>query len=310
MTYNIITLKFGDFEAKINATLGANLISLKNLKFGTDILREPNYDKTLDNPYLYGAPLLFPVNRISGGKFTFEGREYEFPINEPSTNCHLHGTLHQTPFTVEKCTKNRALLSYTVTSENRYHGFLNDFKVSVLYALKKNGIFIKTTFKNLSNYNMPILFGYHTTFNSKFFKNAEPLVKVGFDYEIERDKTNYLPTGKLLEFDGVSKELLSGTFNPFSQKISRHYKCKNNDKIVIYDKNSNLSVVYKNGKNLNFRLIYNGNADGYICLEPNSSMANAANSPLSRDFAGFKYIKPNKKMVFKSQIQLVKGNEI
>ena len=76
MTYNVITLKKGDFSAKINATLGANLISLRNDKLGVKILREPDYSVPLDNPYLYGAPLLFPVNRISGGKFTFDGMEF------------------------------------------------------------------------------------------------------------------------------------------------------------------------------------------------------------------------------------------
>ncbi len=310
MTYNIVTIKNGDFEAKINATLGANLISLRNLRLGAKILREPDYSIPLDNPYLYGSPLLFPVNRISGGKFTFDGREYVFPINEPSTNCHLHGTLHQTEFNIDKVNKSRVLLSYTATSENKYLDFPNEFKVTVLYALTKRGVKIKTTFKNLSNFKMPIAFGYHTTFNVNFIDNANPLVKVGAELEIERDMSNYLPTGKLLDFDSVSSSLTSGSFNPLSQPISRHYKCKNDDKIVIFDKNSSYSVVYNNSKNLNYRLIYNGDASGYICLEPQTSMANSPNSPFDRNFAGFSCILPNKTKVYKSQIKLIKGNKL
>ena len=68
----IIELKSNNYRAKINLSRGANCISLKNTEYNGDILREPDYDN-LDNPYLYGMPILFPPNRISGGKFEFEG---------------------------------------------------------------------------------------------------------------------------------------------------------------------------------------------------------------------------------------------
>ena len=59
---------------------GANCISLTHETHRAVILREPDYEKKLDNPYLYGMPLLFPANRISGGRFYFKGREYCFPV--------------------------------------------------------------------------------------------------------------------------------------------------------------------------------------------------------------------------------------
>jgi aldose 1-epimerase len=307
MTYNVITLKKGDFSAKINASLGANLISLRNDKLGVKILREPDYSAPLDNPYLYGAPLLFPVNRISGGKFNFEDREFNFPINEQKTGCHLHGELHALPFTIVNNSNSSVTLKFAISKDKPYLCYSEDLEIFVNYKLTKKGIIVKTSFKNNAKVSLPILFGYHTTFNSKFIDNAEPIVKVSFENEIERNMQNYLPTGKLLEFDSVSNELLSGTFNPLSTPISRHYKCKNNGKIEIFDKTSKLKVVYKNSKNLPFRLIYNGNADGYICLEPQTSMANSPNSPFDRDFAGFNVIKPNKKQIFVSKILLKKG---
>ena len=79
---SIYKISCGDYTAEINLSRGANCISLRNRKYGAVILREPDYSKELDNPYLYGMPILYPVNRISGGKFEFEGREYVFPINE------------------------------------------------------------------------------------------------------------------------------------------------------------------------------------------------------------------------------------
>ena len=77
---NIFEIKNTKYTAKINLSRGGNCISLYNAEWGAHILREPDYTN-LDNPFLYGMPILFPVNRISGGKFLFEGREYHFPVN-------------------------------------------------------------------------------------------------------------------------------------------------------------------------------------------------------------------------------------
>ena len=86
-----INLASDDWSAVIDLLHGANCISLRNKKYHAALLREPPENIKLDNPYLYGMPILFPVNRIENGIFEFEGREYVFPINEPSTGCHLHG---------------------------------------------------------------------------------------------------------------------------------------------------------------------------------------------------------------------------
>ena len=71
----IYEIKHGDYTAKINLSRGANCVSLRNKKYNAVILREPDYDKVPDNPYLYGMPILYPANRISGGRFEFEKRE-------------------------------------------------------------------------------------------------------------------------------------------------------------------------------------------------------------------------------------------
>ena len=102
----IVKIKSQQYVAKINVSRGANCISLRNAKYDAWILREPNYSAPLDNPYLYGMPILYPVNRISNGAFEFEGRKYRFPINEPNTGCHLHGIIHEACFTIEKQTEN------------------------------------------------------------------------------------------------------------------------------------------------------------------------------------------------------------
>ena len=75
---NIVEIKSENYIAKINLSRGGNCISLKNVRYGADILREPNYSEKLDNPFLYGMPILFPVNRISNGSLNYIDNNFSF----------------------------------------------------------------------------------------------------------------------------------------------------------------------------------------------------------------------------------------
>ena len=64
MPREIVKIKNGYWHAEVDLAHGANCISLRNEKYSASLLREPPQTEELDNPYLYGMPILFPVNRI------------------------------------------------------------------------------------------------------------------------------------------------------------------------------------------------------------------------------------------------------
>ncbi len=134
---DIRIIQYGDYTAAINLSRGANCISLRNRKYDAGILREPDYSKGLDNPYLYGMPILFPVNRIADGEFTFEGRTYTFPINESQTGCHLHGELHKYEFEPLEVTSNKIVCVYRAEREHPYLSFPHAFEIRMEYELHK-----------------------------------------------------------------------------------------------------------------------------------------------------------------------------
>ncbi|MEE1224831.1 MAG: aldose 1-epimerase, partial [Clostridia bacterium] len=302
---NIVKILFGEYSAKINITRGANCISLKNSKYNASVLREPDYSKPLDNPYLYGMPILFPVNRIEGGEFVFENRKYRFPINEAKIGCHLHGELHALPFIIKEQNENSVRCVYT--SNGDYMGFPHAFKVDICYTLDNRGFVQETEIFNLSDENMPLFLRFHTTFNIPFVKdsvseNVCVFAEVGD--EIERNMSLYLPTGKILPSDTISKQFNSGEFAPLEKSISRHYRAQKSGAIELYDKVKKLRVIYENDEKFKWRLFYNGNADEFICLEPQTCMANCQNSPFDRDYAGFDYIKPYSSKKYTSRIYI------
>ena len=298
----IIRLQAGDYTAFINPERGANCISLRNSKYKAIILREPNKSGVLDNPYLYGMPILYPVNRISGGVFKFEGITYKFPINEPETNCHLHGMLHCTEFEMTERGDNFVRCVF----EKPYLDSPHRFRIEILYKLSEEGLEQGTKITNLSDTNMPNFLGFHTTFNVPFLSNSVSenirlFAEVGD--EIERD-TKYLPTGRILPSDDVTARIRKGEFMPFEKIISRNYKVEGEGRIELRDIKQNIKLVYENDREFGWRLFYNGNADEYICLEPMTCMTNCQNAPFDKAYSGFDSIPPHSSKEYISKIYL------
>lgn len=302
----LIKLGQGDWNAVIDLSRGANCIALRNKKYNAALLREPPVRCELDNPYLYGMPILFPVNRIENGIFEFEGRQYVFPINEPSTGCHLHGELHRAAFEPVEITESKIKCRFAATKCRPYLSFPHEFEIVMEYELKGDAFYHTVTVANLSEQSMPLLLGFHTTFNILFSKGSRPeSIRVFTDISEEYERNmqlNYLPTGVKPSFDAVSTALSKGSYKPFEQKASRHYRGQGIMSITDVDKR--LRVVYENDEKYGFRLIYNGAGDGYICLEPQNCLANCPNSPFSREEAGFDFLSAGGCKSYRSKIFL------
>lgn len=72
----------GDYTALLVPGMGANLVRLANTRLGAEILRTPGADEIevfKGRPQVFGLPILFPPNRIADGRYTFEGRTYQYP---------------------------------------------------------------------------------------------------------------------------------------------------------------------------------------------------------------------------------------
>ncbi len=307
MMNNIIEIKSKKSKALVNLSRGANCISFVCDELCADVLRTPDYDN-LDNPYLYGLPIIFPANRISGGKFEFGGRLYSFPINEPATGCHLHGVLHETEFKLEKQTENSVKCRLSVNARD---GFPHNFDVVITYEITEYSLKQTTEIVNKSSLEMPCFLGFHTTFKLPFVKGSKAencRVYAELGDEIERNMTNYLPTGVVLPSDEITKNFADGSFKPYENTLSRHYKAGGGGAIELYDVERQVKITYKNDEKFTFRLLYNGGAKDFICLEPMNCMANCANSPFDREYADFSYIKPYETETFNSEIIISRMN--
>jgi aldose 1-epimerase len=298
---NIYEIKNHYYTAKINLSRGANCISLRHVETDVPIVREPNDVEHPDSPVRYGIPILFPPNRISNGTFTFENRKYKFAINNPRTNCHLHGDLNTREFELLSGGEDFAVCYYRPKLKEDFFGGIHEYEIVIMYRLTAKGLEQRTTVTNCSKKNMPLMVGFHTTFN---VNNQTTSLLAEVSDEIERDEQRYLPTGKILGEDDITRQLRKGTFLPGKHTISRHYKAHKKGNMYLYDYENHYSIRYTNSANMSYRMLFNGGEEDYICLEPQNCMIDCLNGPFDLEYAGFEYLKPGESETFTTHIGL------
>lgn len=291
---NIIEIKNDKMLCKINPGLGARCTGLVWRGGDVHILREP--PAADDVSVLYGIPVLFPVNRISGACFNFDGRTYSFPVNEPETGCFLHGELNSYPFETVYSGENRAAFLYRADKSHPYLTFPHEFELIIEYILENNSLLHNVTIINNSEKRMPVMLGFHTTFAVD--KNSRIGAETG-EY-IARNK-DYLPTG--IETDDETSKLLNeGNFNPCGKQISKHYHISGSGLITVTHPEKHLRIVYENDSKYRYRLFYNGDADGYICLEPQTCMVDCMHNDFGIE-SGLRVIEPGRSETYRSVIR-------
>lgn len=289
------------YEAEFSSRLGATCYRLTYEPLGCDVLRTPTSEADLKiNPYLYGNPILFPCNRISGGKFTFDGREYRFPINEPKTNCHIHGALYSLPFKVIYLAADKATFRYEA-AKGEYLGFPHAFAVEREYTANKRGLTEKTTFVNLSSEKMPLTLAFHTTFNAPFSGKCKCYATVPAVSEQLRNE-NFLPTG---EWSSGEREerMRRGEYEVGKIHLSALYKIDKPDCFLATD---GAILKYSASPEYGYRMTYAESGGGFMVIEPQTSAIDCFHLPEPPEKHGLIAINPGKSVTFSSSISVRK----
>lgn len=106
----------GEYTARIS-TVGAALLSLESKSRGQLCYRLS--DDCFSDAYV-GKVIAPWSNRVAGGEYSVEGKNYFLPINEISSNCALHGLVAWSKFDVEYLEKDCVVLSYVIFPSPAY----------------------------------------------------------------------------------------------------------------------------------------------------------------------------------------------
>lgn len=287
------------WQAQIVTSNNANLIQLRHKPSGTDILRTP---KTLLNlraqPERYGMPLLFPLGRIAGGRYNWNGREYKYPVNDPDNNCNLHGLILGEPWDFNEVNESEdetvLTLSYTHDrSKNTFTGFSHEFKLILRYVFTSDAVIQKIELYNQSDAPMPFGLGLHSAFNLPD-ATGRLMVATGSEY-YEISPETKVPTGQRLPLPEEFDYRHTGGSKPGQHPVGVLTAIKPLNGFrgaVIYHPNS--TVTYEVDEAYKFWALWNdGGGKGFFCIEPLTCLSNAPNLDLASSESGFQVLPPD-----------------
>ena len=285
-----IILTAGGYVAEISSRLGGACLRLKNEALGIEILNTPPTEEAyFENVCLFGNPILFPPNRTRGGEFSFLGRTYRLPINEPATGSHLHGELHKTPFSVELVGDDRAVLKFSA-AQGEYLDFPHAFEITRDYRLSESGLVEMTTARNLSEEPMPFTLAYHTTFDLRDLGRGATL-SLPVTREQMRDE-KYLPTLEWCSGRERDLAIARGEYGIYSAPISALYKTEGRIGRIT-DPVSRKSIICDCSEHFGYRMLWRREGADFLCIEPQTSAIDLFHLDLPPEEYGLRIIEPH-----------------
>lgn len=186
--------------------LVAIMVPDKDGKVANVIQGHDNIDDVINSPEPFLSTLIGRFgNRISKGKFTLDGKEYNLAINNGVN--HLHGGptgFHARVWDAQQMGNNRLALHYV--SAYGEEGFSGELNVTVEYTFTDDNELVidymaKTNKKTIINLT------HHGFFSIAGIANPTPTVddlecEVNADFYIPIDETS-IPTGEILKVEGT-----------------------------------------------------------------------------------------------------------
>lgn len=300
-------------EARIATSLGNNCYSFGMPVNGEwiDLIDPPPDLETLKNePTRYGNPILFPFpNRIRGGKFTFEGKEYTFD-RAPGTPNSIHGLLLNQPYQVESVdTEGCASIVCRLDSREFIEitrQYPLPFEIRITHTLIETTLTLDIHIRNIGDSNMPMGFGIHPYFRVPLSSNSSAercLITVPASKRWELEEL--LPTGEVSDLeadvDFRSGKPLAG--RQFDDVLTGVVLTDDVSRCVIDDRDGGIRMTLASDSQFRELVIYTPPGRSSICFEPYTCPTDAINLEARGIDAGVIVLEPG--AVFSSTIRII-----
>jgi len=305
-TEDAVWLKWGAYEAAVLPEIGANLIMFRDAANNYTFLHSPSeeeMDSFKEKPVIHGIPVLFPPNRYEDGTFTWNGRTYQFPVNEEKTGNHLHGFFHTAAWKVDDFgvtqSESYAALSITVDPNHSIYTYLpHRFTIKLRYSLNNEGLLQHVSVHNEGDEAMPCMLAFHTSINAPFAPNSSAddyrfKATIGNRWELNN---RMLPTSQTQPLLPEEEAMKTTGVSPFWGSMDNHYTAepRNGRNVMeLTDEKEKVTLVYDVGTGYKQWMIWNNNSTpGFFCPEPQLNLVNAPNVSLSDEEKGFIALEP------------------
>jgi aldose 1-epimerase len=246
-------------------------------------------EKTIGENDLYPSALLAPwVNRVRNGNYSFEGRNYQLPINESNLGNAIHGFLARKKFEIseEKCNDELAEVSLIHNYTGDFPGYPFPFIFTLTYSISSKGTFtVNFKCQNTGQTNMPFACGWHP-----YFKIANA--------DISHLEINFSPTLKYIsdaQMIPMAEESVSIPMPvQFSETtLDNVFKLESPTEHLteLSDRESKISLFLKqNSVEFPYLVVFAPHSENCVAIEPMTGNTDAFNTG-----DGLQVLSPNEK---------------
>jgi aldose 1-epimerase len=151
-------------------------------------------------PSSFGIPILFPFpNRIRNGRFHWEGRDYDVPL-QPGQPHAIHGFCYDRPWRVVDQQPDQVTGQFQLSVDDpaRRHCWPADFILEVRYRVAENRLECQFRITNPDSVPLPWGLGTHAYFRLPFGKGGPESCEFSAPVSEQWELCECLPTGRRL----------------------------------------------------------------------------------------------------------------
>lgn len=248
-----------------------------------------------------GIPLLFPFpNRIEGGRYSWDGKDYELPeplVGHEGQGNAIHGFTLDRPWRILEQTESSVTAAFqlSVDDPERCHLWPADAEIQITYSISGTTLRTDIVVRNPSDKPLPWGFGTHAYFKLPMAEGSNAdncTVYAPAEKQWVLDKC--LPTGELKTPADSDQLLTAPRFGDL--KLDDVYtNLKSEDGIVtcrIVDEEGGLQIVQTCDDSFREIVAFTPPWTKAVCLEPYTCTTNAINLQQKGVDAGLKVLAP------------------
>ena len=262
-------------EASVTPGAGANLISL--VSDGKELLRGPEDLSTFDGSSP-GSPVLYPTpNRVAVGKFSFEGRSFDFGLNDGDR--FLHGLVRSVPWQYEipaatdTSASVRTWIDFTPGSP-LYEKFGFDHRLTLTYTVDKLGLRIGYEVTNHDSRRLPYGIAFHPYF---LFLGSRESAILCVPAQKHHEAVNLMPTGRLEDLEGTPYDIRTPTPVPDLVLDDVYWGMRPEAPAWIEYREAGIRLELKASPEFTHMVVYIQPQNAFFCVENQTCSTDAHN---------------------------------
>lgn len=223
------------------------------------------------------STVLFPFpNRLANGRYKWNKKEYQFPINNAATGNAIHGFAREEAFEVQHVYLARDAASIRVFFDYLGHRacFPFPFSMEIEFSIFDDGVFqMEVSVENLGETSMPFGFGWHPYFRLAEYANEHSLKLPPCERVVIND--NMIPTGGRALYGAFGK--LQKVNDTVLDTCFQHGKLTGKPALVLRNANRELKI-FAPAKQFPFFQVFTPPHRESIALEPMTCNVDAFNN--------------------------------